>query len=103
MRGVNSIPGFQADIARTTLIVLLIGGLIIAGAWFMRPFLPSISWAVTLVIATWPLMLWVQHHTGNRRSLAVLVMTLLLLLVLIAPLWLAISTIVANMDEIADL
>jgi len=38
----------------------------------MRPFLPAIIWAVTLVVATWPLMLQVQHHTGNRRGIAVL-------------------------------
>ena len=40
---------------------------------------------------------------GNRRSLAVLVMTLVLLLVLIVPFWLAISMIVGNLDQIADL
>jgi predicted PurR-regulated permease PerM len=48
-------------------------------------------------------MLRVQRHVGNRRSLAVLVMTVALLLVLIVPFWLAISTIVANVDQIADM
>ncbi|HME21692.1 MAG TPA: AI-2E family transporter YdiK [Acetobacteraceae bacterium] len=91
------------DLTRITLGVLFIGGLIAASFWVMRPFLPAIVWAVTLVIATWPLMLRVQHHTGNRRGPAVLVMTLALLLVLIVPLWLAISTIVANVDRIAEL
>ena len=69
----------------------------------MRPFLPAIVWAMTLVIATWPLMLRVQRRAGNRRGLAVLVMTIALLLVLIVPFWLAISTIVANSDEIVGL
>ena len=91
------------DLTRSTLAVLFIGGLIAASFWVMRPFLPAIIWAVTLVIATWPLMLRVQHYTGNRRSLAVLVMTLAVLLVLIVPLWLAVSTIVVNADQIADL
>jgi len=91
------------DLTRSTLAVLFIGALIAASFWVMRPFLPAITWAITLVVATWPLMLQVQHHAGNRRSLAVLVMTLALLLVLILPFWLAISTIVANLDEIADL
>src|SRR5271166_957528 len=91
------------DLTRSTLAVLFIGGLIVASFWVMRPFLPAIIWAVTLVIATWPLMLRVQHYAGDRRGVAVLVMTLGLLLVLIVPLWLAISTIVTNMDAIADM
>ena len=91
------------DLTRSTLAVLFIGGLIAASFWVMRPFLPAIIWAVTLVIATWPLMLQVQHYTGNRRAVAVSVMTLGLLLVLIVPLWLAVSTIVVNADQIAEL
>jgi predicted PurR-regulated permease PerM len=91
------------DLTRTTLSVLFIGGLIVACFWLMRPFLPAIIWALTLVDATWPLMLRVQHYAGNRRSVAVLVMTLALLLVLIVPCWLAVGTIVGNTDRIADL
>ena len=96
-------PVPHQDLTRSTLAVLFIGGLIAASLWVMLPFLPAITWAVTLVVATWPLMLWVQHRAGNRRGLAVLVMTVALLLVLIVPLWLAIDTLVANLDEIADL
>jgi predicted PurR-regulated permease PerM len=91
------------DLTRSTFAVLFIVGLISSTFWVMRPFLPAIIWAVTLVIATWPLMLRVQRGTCNRRGVAVLVMTLGLLLVLIVPLWLAIGTIVANMNEISDL
>jgi predicted PurR-regulated permease PerM len=97
------VPHPHQDLTRTTLVVLFIGGLLTASVWVMRPFLPAIVWAMTLVIATWPLMLQVQRRAGNRRGLAVLVMTMALLLVLIVPFWLAISTIVANADEIADL
>ena len=93
----------EHDLTRTTLGVLFIGGLIAAAFWVMWPFLPAIVWAVTLVIATWSLMLRVQRHVGNRRGVAVLVMTVALLLVLIVPFWLAISTIVANVDQIAEM
>ncbi len=91
------------DLTRSTLTVLFIGGLIMGSFWVVRPFLPATVWAVTLVIATWPLMLRVQHLAGNRRGVAVLVMTLALLLLLIIPIWLSISTILANMDEISHL
>jgi predicted PurR-regulated permease PerM len=96
-------PLSQTDITRTTLAVLFIGGLLAASFWVMQPFLPAIVWAITLVIATWPLMAWVQYHVVHRRGLAVLIMCLLLLLVLIVPFWLAVSTVLANVDEIAEL
>ena len=91
------------DLTRITLAVLFIGGILFTCIWVMLPFLPAIIWATTLVIATWPLMLWVQRHTGNRRGLAALIMTLLLLLILIVPFWLALSALVANTDEIREL
>ncbi|PSH67924.1 hypothetical protein CU102_15235 [Phyllobacterium brassicacearum] len=92
----------RQDITRVTLAVLFIGGLLVSSIWIMLPFLAAIIWALTLVIATWPLMLWVQRHTGNRRGIAVLVMTITLLLVLIVPFWLAIGMIIDNMDNITD-
>jgi predicted PurR-regulated permease PerM len=91
------------DLTRITLKVLFIGGLLVASFWVVQPFLPAIIWAMTLVIATCPLMIRVQRYAGNSRSFAVLAMTLALLLVLIVPLGLAISTIVANIDQIGDL
>lgn len=93
----------RQDIGRITLSVLFIGGLLVASFWVMQPFLPAILWATTLVLATWPLMLWVQHRAGNRRAVAVVVMTATILLVLIAPLWVAISTVSTNIDFIGDL
>ena len=91
------------DLTRITLKVLFIGGLLLASFWVIQAFLPAIIWAMTLVVATWPLMIWVQRHAGNSRGIAVMVMTLALLLVLIVPLWLAIGTIAANTDQIGDL
>jgi predicted PurR-regulated permease PerM len=91
------------DIGRITLTVLFIGGLILASFWVMQPFLPAILWAATLVLATWPLLLWVQRHVGNRRGIAVLLMIVAILLILIIPLWLAVSTVVTNIDLIAEL
>ncbi|KQV80468.1 AI-2E family transporter YdiK [Rhizobium sp. Root1220] len=93
----------RPDLTRITLSVLFISGLIGFSFLILLPFLPAILWAMTLVIATWPLMLWVQRHLGNRRGPAVFVMTLVLLCILIAPFWLAISTIVENLDQITAL
>lgn len=93
----------RQDLTRITLAVLFIGAILVTSIWVMLPFLPAIIWATTLVIATWPLMLLVQRHTGNRRGRAAMIMTLVLLLILIVPLWLAVSAVVSNTDEIGGL
>ena len=40
--------------ARTMMVLLFIGGLMTASFLVVRPFLPAVVWAATLVIATWP-------------------------------------------------
>lgn len=90
----------QSDLPRTTLGVLFIGVLIVASLWVLQPFLAATIWAVMIVVSTWPVLLWFQARLWGRRSLAVLVMTLLILTLLVAPLMLAIGTIVRNADDI---
>jgi predicted PurR-regulated permease PerM len=90
----------QRDLAQITLGVLFIGGLIAASFWILRPFLPAVVWATMVVVATWPLMLGLQARLGNKRGLAVSVMTTGLLLVLVVPLSLAIATLVENADRL---
>ncbi|MHC1741592.1 MAG: AI-2E family transporter YdiK [Syntrophobacteraceae bacterium] len=89
------------DITRVFLAVLFLGGLIGTSLWILKPFLGAAIWAVTIVTATWPLMLTIQGRLWRRRPLAVAVMTVVLLCVLVVPLWMAISTIVSNADRIA--
>jgi predicted PurR-regulated permease PerM len=89
------------DLARVTLGVIFIAGMIIASFWVLTPFLPAAVWACMIVVSTWPLMLRVQSSLWGRRGLAVAVMTVFLLLVLIVPLTLALGTIADHADEIA--
>ena len=91
----------QRDLTRTVLAVLFIGVLIAASFWVLRPFLGALLWAVMTVVATWPLMQSVQTWFGGRRWPAVTIMTLLLLLLFVAPLSAAIATIVDNVDAIS--
>jgi predicted PurR-regulated permease PerM len=92
----------QRDIPRVVLGVIFIVALIGSSVWILRPFLGAIVWAVTIVVATWPLMISVQTWLWGKRGLAVTVMTLLLLCVLVVPLTFAIGAIVANVEEIAE-
>jgi predicted PurR-regulated permease PerM len=90
------------DITRTLFAVLFIGALLGTSFWILEPFLGAAIWAVTIVTATWPLMISIQGRLWGRRSLAVAVMTVVLLCILVVPLWLSIGTIVSNADRIAD-
>lgn len=88
------------DITRVTFAVLALALLVGTSLWVLRPFLGPTIWATMVVVATWPLMLRVQSLLGGRRSLAVAVMTLGLLLLFVVPLAVAIVTIVQNADQI---
>jgi predicted PurR-regulated permease PerM len=88
------------DITSTTLQVFFIGLLIAAGFWTIRPFLTPLIWAVIIVVATWPAMLRVQAFLWGKRGLAVTIMSVSLLMLLVVPLSIAITTIVDKSDEI---
>src|SRR5215471_14722884 len=92
----------HSDLTRTTLAVLFVSGMIGVCFWILRPFLPAVVWATTLVVATWPVMLRAQRRLWNRRGLAVAVMTIALPFVFVVPFWLAITTIADNFDRIVE-
>lgn len=88
------------DLTGTTLQVLLIVLLIVAGFWIIRPFLTPLIWSAIIVVATWPLMLKVENFFRGRRWAAVLLMILGLLMLLVTPLSIAIATFVRKSDDI---
>lgn len=92
----------RRDLTLTVLAVLSLGGLIVASLWVLKPFLGALTWATMIVVATWPLMLRVEKSVGNRRWIAVTILTIIQLLVLIVPLSAAIGTIVGNINTIGD-
>lgn len=93
----------QMDVTRTTLGVMFLFGLVASSFTILQPFLPSIIWAATLVIATWPVMVMIQKLLFKRRGLAVLTMTVGLLAIVVAPFGAAVDTIVRHSEEIVNL
>jgi predicted PurR-regulated permease PerM len=88
------------DLTRILLAVVSIGGLIAASFWVLRPFLPAVIWATMIVVASWPALRAVEARLWGRRSLAVAVMTLVMLAVLTVPLTLAVIGIVDRADDL---
>jgi predicted PurR-regulated permease PerM len=93
----------RADLARITLSLLFIGGLIAGSLWILSPFLGAFIWATMIVVATWPLMRRVERACGGRRWPAVAVMSLGLLAILIVPLGVALQAILGHADELVAL
>jgi predicted PurR-regulated permease PerM len=96
----NPNPRQPVDIARILLVITILTALTVGSLYVLRPFLPGLIWATTIVVATWPLMVGVQRRVGNRRWLATTVMLLILLIVIVLPLYEAISTLALHGGEI---
>ena len=90
----------RRDLARNTLAILCILGLIGLSLWVLRPFLAAAVWATMIVVATWPMFVSLESRLGGRRGLAVGVMTAGMLLLLVLPLWLAIDTIFEHFEQL---
>ncbi|MDG5468261.1 AI-2E family transporter YdiK [Deltaproteobacteria bacterium IMCC39524] len=92
----------QRDLTKSTLAIVLIGALLAACFWILRPFLPALIWAAMIVIATWPLLLIIQKKVHGRRP-AVMIVIGLLVLVFVIPFTLAVGTIAENAPQITAL
>ena len=93
----------RRDLARNTLAILCILGLIGLSVWVLLPFLAATVWAVMIVVATWPLFRSLEARLGNRRGAAVAIMSVAMLLLLILPLWLAIDTIFDHSEQLTQI
>ncbi|WJV60834.1 AI-2E family transporter YdiK [Pectobacteriaceae bacterium CE70] len=84
------------DITRILFSLLFIAIMIIACFWVVQPFILGFAWASMVVIATWPLLIRLQHILWGYRPLAVIVMALLLILLFVIPTSILVSSIIDN-------
>lgn len=92
-----------SDLPRQLLSILLIALMIGGSLWVLRPFLPALIWATTVVVATWPLMLGLQKRLWHKRTLAAVAMIVAILLIIVVPLVAAVITLVDHSDQIVAL
>jgi predicted PurR-regulated permease PerM len=78
----------------TKAFLLLLGAVTLAFAWILWPFLGAILWAAALVIVFYPLHQRISLHMPDRPSLAALLTSLVIVLVVILPLALITGTVV---------
>jgi len=93
----------KVDFMRYVLSIAVVTALLVLSLWVLVPFLAAGVWAAMIVVATWPILIKLQASLGGRRLPAVLIMTLAILLLLVVPLWVAITTVADHSDGIVAL
>lgn len=91
----------QIDFMRYVLAVTVVAALLFLSGWVLLPFMAAGVWAAMIVVATWPLLIGLQRVLGGSRTLATLVMTLAIVLLLIVPLWLAITAVIDHSHSVS--
>ncbi|WP_127959376.1 AI-2E family transporter YdiK [Serratia microhaemolytica] len=89
-------PSRRYDLPTIIFAVLFIAAMCITSFWVIQPFILGFAWAGMVVIASWPLLIKIERLLWGRRSLAVFVMILLLIVVFIFPITLLINSMVDN-------
>jgi predicted PurR-regulated permease PerM len=77
------------------LLALVLGCLVV-----LRPFVSALLWAVVLSFSTWPIYRRLLRVLGNRRTLAALVMTLGMVLILLLPFLIVGLTLADNVKDL---
>ena len=88
------------DLTHATLSILFLAFLVVATFWVLSPFITSILWAVIICVAIWPILVRLENVLGGRRKLAVAIMIGVILLVVFAPVTLALFTIGSHAQSI---
>ncbi|MFZ5561557.1 MAG: AI-2E family transporter [Pseudomonadota bacterium] len=70
---------------RRIFLALFLGGLLLLAFAVLRPFLIPVAWAGILAYVTWPVYTRLRRRMPRRTTLAALLMTIFLTLVLILP------------------
>ena len=91
------------DLTRKLLAIMFIVLLGAASLWISSPFLPALTWATMLVVATWPIMLSIQNRLGGRRAPATALMVLIILLVLFLPILVVIGSLFKYSEAISSI
>ncbi len=81
----DSLPTI-AEPVRTALRLLVVGSLLLAVFYILRPFLPSMLWSAFIVIAVWPGLAWLRNRFRWSRARCALLLATILIAFVIGPL-----------------
>jgi predicted PurR-regulated permease PerM len=85
MSAVTPLPVISEPV-RTALRLLIVGSLLLAVLYILRPFLPGMMWSAFIVIAVWPGLAWLQSRFRWNRAACGLLLAAVLIGFVIGPL-----------------
>ena len=95
--------GSSNEVIRLIAVILSVAAIAAVSTWIMAPFLPAITWAATIALATWPILVRLQVRLGGKRWAAATVLTLILALGFFVPLLLVLRGVINHADDAAAL
>jgi predicted PurR-regulated permease PerM len=87
----------ERNLGWAVVLLLFFGCLLV-----LRPFVSALLWAVVLCISSWPIYRRLLGWLGNRRTLAALVMTLAMILIVLLPFFIVVMTLADNVQELTS-
>ena len=88
-------PKIERNLGWAVVLLLLAGCLLV-----LRPFVSAMLWAVVLCISSWPVYHRLLGWLGNRRTLAALIMTLAMVLIVLMPFFIVAMTLADNIKDL---
>jgi predicted PurR-regulated permease PerM len=67
----------------------------------VSPFIGLMAWGIIIAVAAYPTYLKIEKRLNGRRGLSATIMTILMLLVVIVPVWLLAGTFISGISELA--
>jgi predicted PurR-regulated permease PerM len=93
---VNPLPNKPERYLGWIALLLLLGGCLVV----LRPFLSALLWAAVLCFSSWPVYARLLKLLRNRRTLAALIMSLGMILVVLLPFLIIGTTLADNVKEL---
>jgi predicted PurR-regulated permease PerM len=92
----------KAEFRIDQLIVVIAVALLALGCFIViRPFISSLLWAGIICFSTWPFFARIRKWVGERRTIAALIMTLIVGFVMVIPFAIVGLTLADNLSEIS--
>src|SRR5947208_1817474 len=82
--------------------LIILAVLVAASLFVLLPFISALLWAVVLCFSSWPIYLRLLHALRGRRTLAALVMSLSMIVVVLLPFFIVAMTLADNTKDVSQ-
>lgn len=85
------------------ILLTLLAFLVFACVQIVQPFIGPLLWGIIITVATWYPYRWLSDYLGGRRTLAAVIVSLALLLILVVPVSMLVDSLGEGVGAVAGL